>query len=127
MKFMKNHWLIKFAVLKDLLKFYTGIGLTDKKHTSFYRYLLKACYDKNDLNLINPANAVDGVEITRNELFKYHKLGRIFETGKNMSAVEEISLALDLSEAFTKFCISKGAMTKIRKALKQKGITVIKI
>ena len=68
-----------------------------------------------------------GIEITRNELYQYHKTRIMLETGKSLSALEKISLALDLTEDFVQFCISKGATMELREALEQKGVTLIKI
>ncbi|MFC1535270.1 hypothetical protein ACFL7M_18125, partial [Thermodesulfobacteriota bacterium] len=112
--------------VRDLLDFYIKYGLSDKSHVSFYMHLLKIGYGGENLNIINPENAKDGVVITRDELFLYHKHRIIFETGRHLTAAEQVALSLDLSAEFIRFCLARGAMKEIRDALKQKGITLLK-
>ena len=115
------------ATLDDLRDFFIKHGLSDENHFSFYKYLLKERYGKENLNVTRPDYARDGIEITRDELFEYHKLRIMFETGEDLNLLEQVSLALDLSKDFVRFCISKKAFREIREALKQKGITTLKV
>lgn len=113
--------------MDDLLSFFNEYRLSDEGHTSLYRYILRNVYGRSDLNIVNPENAMDGIEITRDELYRYHCLRVMFETGKRLGIIEQISLALDLSEDFIRFCISKDAIPEIREAIKLKGISGITI
>jgi len=113
------------ARLGNLLHFFIKYGLSDKKHSSLYRHLLKEIYGKESLNYIDPNEAEDGISMTRDELFNYHKNRIVFETGKDISITSQISLALDLKEDFIEFCIKKNVLEEIRGALKQKGITLL--
>jgi hypothetical protein len=113
------------AGLEDLLDFFIRHGLSDARHASLYRYLLKEIYGEEGLNYIDPKDAKDGITMTRDELFIYHQ-GRIrFETGKHLSKHGIISLALDLEEDFIDFCFNRNKITEIREAIKQKGITCL--
>ena len=111
------------ASLENLLNFFIKHGLSDEAHVFLYKDLLKEIYREEGLNSIDPQEAKDGIPMTRDELFKYHKSRIMFETGKGLSTPARISLALDLKEDFIDFCIKKKALTEIREALKQKGIT----
>jgi len=111
--------------LGNLLHFFIKYGLSDKKHASLYRHLLKEIYGKEGLNYIDPNEAEDGISMTRDELFTYHKNRIAFETGKEISITSQISLALDLKEDFIQFCTKKEVLEEIREALKQKGITLL--
>ena len=113
--------------LKEMLKYYIRQGLSDKNHASLYQYLLKEGYGRKKLNPVDPHDALDGIELTRDELFLYHKHRKEFESGKKLDIIEEFSLALDLSEDFVRFCIANEATEEINRALKQKGITAVKI
>lgn len=113
--------------LDSMLQFFAKHGISDEEHLSFYKHLLKEVHGEENLNMINPKDAKDGIPMTRDELFQYHKSRIMFGTGKSLSVSEQISLALDLSEDFVHFCIAKEALTEIREALKQKGITLLKI
>jgi hypothetical protein len=115
------------ARLKEMLAYYIRQGLSDKRHVSLYRYLLKEGHGKKSLNAVDPRDAQDGIELTRDELFLYHKLRKTWDSGKKLDRIEEISLALDLSEDFIRFCISKKAAEELNKAIKQKGVTLLKI
>ena len=113
------------ARLNDLLGFFVKHGLLDRPSLSFYKYFLKKCHGKESLRVIgNPIEAKDGVEISRDELFQYHKAKRMFETGKPMQKMTQVALALDLSEDFIRFCVSEGGIKEIIQAVKQKGITL---
>jgi len=115
------------AGLDDLLGFFAKYGIVEQKHFSFYKFLLKEGYGKEGLNIVgNPEKAKDGIEITRDEIFQYHIHRISFEAGESPNTLEKISLALDLSEDFIRFCISKEANTEIEDALRQKGITLLK-
>jgi hypothetical protein len=111
------------AGIEDLLNFFIRHDLSDESHISLYRHLLKDIYGEVGLNSIDPQEAKDGIPMTRDELFKYHKSRIMFETRQDLSTLNRISLALDLEEEFIDFCIKKRALTEIREALKQKGIT----
>ena len=111
------------AGLEDLLAFFIRYGLSDARHASLYRYLLKEIYGEKGLNYIDPKDAKDGIAMTRDELFTYHQGRIMFETGKPLDKHGKISLALDLEEDFIDFCFSRNGLTEIREALKQKGIT----
>ncbi|MBN2060462.1 MAG: hypothetical protein JW882_08595 [Deltaproteobacteria bacterium] len=113
------------ATLEELLNFYLQQGLSETGHSAFYRYLLKAGHGIEYLNRVRPQEAKDGVEITRDELFQYHKNRIEFETGKELTLISQIGLALDLSEDFVEFCLTKNALKDIREALKMKGITLL--
>src|SRR4030042_120313 len=113
------------AGLEDLLAFFIRYGLSDARHASLYRYLLKEIYGEKGTNYINPKDAKDGIAMTRDELFTYHQGRIMFETGKPLDKHGKISLALDLEEDFIDFCFSRNGLTEIREALKQKGITQI--
>jgi hypothetical protein len=109
--------------LANLLIFFIRHGLSDEAHVSLYRHLLKDIYGERGLKNINPQEAKDGIPMTRDELFTYHKSRIMFETKQGLSTTAWISLALDLEEDFIDFCIQKKALTEIREAIKQKGIT----
>jgi len=111
------------ARLEDLLDFFIRHGLSDARHVSLYRYLLKEIYGEEGLNYIDPKDAKDGIAMTRDELFIYHQGRIMFETGKHLSKNGLISLALDLEEDFIDFCFNRNGLPEIREALKQKGIT----
>jgi len=113
------------AGLNELTEFYRNMEISSNKHVSLYKYLLKKLYGKTNPNIIEPEKAVDGILITRDELFQYH-LNRItFETGKKLDAASQIALALDLTKIFVDFCLSQKALDELGEALDQKGITVI--
>jgi hypothetical protein len=40
-------------------------------------HLLKEDYGEERLRPVDPGDAIDGIELTRDELFHYHKLGKI--------------------------------------------------
>lgn len=111
------------AGLENLLDFFIRHGISDARHASLYRYLLKEIYGEKDLNYIDPKDAKDGVAMTRDELFTYHQGRIMFETGKPLNKNGKISLALDLEEDFIDFCLNRNALPEIGEALKQKGIT----
>jgi hypothetical protein len=111
--------------LDVLTDFYIKAGLSDKKHISLYRYILKNIYGKRTPNAVKPGKAEDGVVITRDELFQYHKSRIEFETGKELSLTAQIAFALDLSEDFIGYCLSKKALQDIKGALRQKGVTSV--
>jgi hypothetical protein len=79
------------------------------------------------LNIVDPKNAKDGISMTRDELFKYHKRRILYETGKELSLTQQIGLALDLTEDFINFCTSKEALKEIKEAISQKGVTILNI
>jgi hypothetical protein len=108
-----------------LADFYIKTGLSDEKHISLYKYILKNIYGKRTPNPVNPGKAEDGVVITRDELFQYHRSRIEFETGKELSFIAQIALALDLSEDFIAYCLSKKALEEIEEALGQKGVTSV--
>lgn len=113
------------ADLDSLLNFYLKYELSDKDHVALYRKMLIEGYGGERLNSIDPKNAKDGIPMTRDELFNYHKSRIIYETGKQPGLNRQIALALDLTEDFINFCISKDALPEIREAITQKGITVL--
>ena len=113
--------------LDSLLDFYLKHGLSDEFHVAFYRQILIEGCGEERLNSIEPKNAKDGIPMTRDELFKYHKSRIMYETGRKLSLSQQIALALDLTEDFINFCISKNALTEIREAIAQKGVSVLNI
>ncbi len=108
--------------LDTLLEFYIRAGLSDQKHIALYKYILENVYGKRTLNSVNPDRAKDGILITRDDLYQYHKNRIEFETGRDLGLTPQIALALDLTEDFIGYCLSEGALQEIEEALRQKGV-----